>query len=603
MSYQILARKWRPQTFDELIGQEAIKRTLKNAVTSGHIAHAYLFSGPRGVGKTTIARILSKALNCEQGPTANPCCICENCLEIAQGRSMDVIEIDGASNNSVDNIRELRENIKYTTIRSKYKVYIIDEVHMLSISAFNALLKTLEEPPNHVVFIFATTELHKIPKTILSRCQYFEFSLISSKEIIRCLSSLAAKEGIVISEQGLSLIARIAGGSLRDAESLLDQVTSYCGQKILDDEIVEFLGLVKREDVFKLLLAIIKKDNKEVLICVENFVESGYDISYLYQEILQCIRDIIVLKTIGDDYVDELIDFKEEEKKELKSQLVNVFIDDLHQIFYLFTQEEQVLKRSGNPRIIFEVLLLRLTSLERLCSIEKILDGLGNLSSSLPSLPLPQGETKVSSLSENETSTTKISVKKNDGQQTIDDRQRMSVDETSMPGKDIKENRSTSTSLIFNNEEQQTKDQKQNDKQQIIGKDIIGQYWPDILLEIKEKKPALESVLKNTSLKVKDNGQLEFSCKKKYSFYLDQQESKEIIGSILSKYVGQRPLFCFAYEEEKLNDEVGNDDQSMKSAKRRAESRRKEIINEPIVKKALEIFKGEIVNVKHLQQG
>src|SRR5512147_734901 len=244
MSYQVLARKWRPQVFDDVVGQGHITRTLQNAITSGRLSHAFLFSGPRGVGKTTTARILAKALNCAEGPTPTPCGKCDSCIETAAGTSVDVIEIDGASNRGIEHIRELRETVRYAPVGGKYKVYVIDEVHMLTNEAFNALLKTLEEPPPHVLFIFATTEPQKIPATIHSRCQRYGFKRIALAEIVLKLKEIAGKEGIVVSDMGLGMIARAAEGSMRDSHSLLDQAVSYSGMEIGDEDLQATLGAV-----------------------------------------------------------------------------------------------------------------------------------------------------------------------------------------------------------------------------------------------------------------------------------------------------------------------------------------------------------------------
>ncbi|MCL1901723.1 MAG: DNA polymerase III subunit gamma/tau, partial [Firmicutes bacterium] len=247
MSYLVLARKFRPQNFDEVIGQEHISQTLKNAISENRIAHAYLFSGPRGCGKTTMARILAKALNCKNGPTANPCGVCENCVEIGKSANIDVLEIDGASNNGIDEIRALRENVKFSAANSKYKIYIIDEAHQITTQAFNALLKTLEEPPAHVVFILATTEQHKIPVTILSRCQRYRFKLISTKEIANAIKNIGQKEGFEIDDDALSIVVSASGGSMRDALSLLDQAVSSSVGKITGDYIRGLLGLLPKE--------------------------------------------------------------------------------------------------------------------------------------------------------------------------------------------------------------------------------------------------------------------------------------------------------------------------------------------------------------------
>ncbi|MEJ2068394.1 MAG: DNA polymerase III subunit gamma/tau, partial [Deltaproteobacteria bacterium] len=260
MSYLVIARKYRPKTFDEVVGQGHVSRTLKNAIKIGRIAHAYLFSGPRGVGKTTVARIMAKALNCENGPTPDPCNKCKMCTGINEGSVTDVYEIDGASNTGVDDIRELRDNVRYLPASGRYNIYIIDEVHMLSINAFNALLKILEEPPAHVIFIFATTEPHKIPVTILSRVQRFDFRRLSLAEITGSLSQIAKEEGIKITDGALIIISREAEGSMRDAQSLMDQVVGFAGKEVTEADVREVLGLTDRELLFRMAGALMKKD-------------------------------------------------------------------------------------------------------------------------------------------------------------------------------------------------------------------------------------------------------------------------------------------------------------------------------------------------------
>jgi DNA polymerase-3 subunit gamma/tau len=271
MSYLVLARKFRPGNFDEVIGQEHISKTIKNAILENRIAHAYLFSGPRGCGKTTMARILAKALNCKEGPTTDPCGVCENCVEIGKSSNIDVLEIDGASNNGVENIRELRENVKFTPSNSKYKIYIIDEAHQVSAQAFNALLKTLEEPPAHVIFILATTEQHKIPVTILSRCQRYRFKLIPSKEIASALKNIASKEGFEIEDEALSIVVGASGGSMRDALSLLDQAISSGSGKITGDYIRGLLGLLPKDVIAGVTADLAKCDIEKILNRKRNF--------------------------------------------------------------------------------------------------------------------------------------------------------------------------------------------------------------------------------------------------------------------------------------------------------------------------------------------
>jgi DNA polymerase III subunit gamma/tau len=294
VSYRVFARKYRPQTFEEVVGQEHITRTLQNAITSGRVAQAYLFVGPRGIGKTSTARILAKALNCVEGPTATPCGKCDACLEIAEGRSLDVLEIDGASNNGVENIRELRDNAAYSPARGPYKIYLIDEVHMLTPGAFNALLKTLEEPPEHVKFIFATTEGQKVPATITSRCQRFDLRRISAEAIRKHLLLIAKKEKILLEEAAAELIARGAEGGLRDAESMLDQCVAFCGDQVSSQDVMSVFGFTSREAVAALLERILNRDAAGGLTTVAEQSEAGKDLSRLLSDLIGQVRDLLI---------------------------------------------------------------------------------------------------------------------------------------------------------------------------------------------------------------------------------------------------------------------------------------------------------------------
>src|SRR5437867_4725136 len=286
MKYQVIARKFRPQVFDEVVGQKPIVQTLQNAIQMDRIGHAYLFSGPRGVGKTTTARILAKGLNCAQGPTATPCNACPSCLEIAAAQCLDVLEIDAASNTGVDNIRELRENARYAPSRDRFKIFIIDEVHMLSTSAFNALLKILEEPPSHVVFIMATTERHKLPATILSRCQQFVFRTISAPEIQAHLRQIADREGVQIDDRALGYVVRASEGSMRDAQSLLDQIISFSGQQVVDEDVRDVLGFIPNEILDETIDALAAHDPKALLRNIEIVVEQGLNIQQYIREFI-----------------------------------------------------------------------------------------------------------------------------------------------------------------------------------------------------------------------------------------------------------------------------------------------------------------------------
>ncbi|MDH5667588.1 MAG: DNA polymerase III subunit gamma/tau, partial [Nitrospira sp.] len=298
MDYQVSARKYRPGTFDDVIGQPHIVQTLLNAVSTKRIAHAYLFSGTRGVGKTTVARILAKALNCEQGPTGHPCNRCPNCQEIIQGSSVDVVEIDGASNTSVDDVREIRENVKFSPFRGQYRVYIIDEVHMLSNSAFNALLKTLEEPPGHVVFIFATTEIHKIPATILSRCQHYNFRRIAQTEIMTQLRHVAEQEQLTLEERSLVALARASEGSLRDALSLLDQAVAFGGKTIEHHDLEVLLGAVPHELVQGLINAVMAQNSPAALTVLASLLDQGHDLRAFCSNVVEQFRHLLVASVV-----------------------------------------------------------------------------------------------------------------------------------------------------------------------------------------------------------------------------------------------------------------------------------------------------------------
>jgi len=294
VSYRVFARKYRPQTFEEVVGQEHITRTLQNAISAGRVAQAYLFVGPRGIGKTSSARILAKALNCVQGPTPTPCGVCDSCREIADGRNLDVLEIDGASNNSVDNIRDLRDGAAYAPSRGPYKIYLIDEVHMLSSGAFNALLKTLEEPPEHVKFIFATTEGQKLPATITSRCQRFDLRRIPTIAISRHLMGIAEKENIQLEEAAADAIARAAEGGLRDAESMLDQAVAFCGDSIAQENVMEIFGFTPKEVTASFIEAILATDARKALDVIASQAESGRDLSRMLAEAIMHLRDLVV---------------------------------------------------------------------------------------------------------------------------------------------------------------------------------------------------------------------------------------------------------------------------------------------------------------------
>lgn len=361
MSYIVLARKYRPQTFNELIGQPHIKETLSNAITTNRLAHAYLFAGSRGTGKTTTARILAKCLNCLKGISISPCNECSSCREIAGGYSMDVLEIDGASNRGIDEIRELRERVKFLPAKAKYKVYIIDEVHMLTAEAFNALLKTLEEPPEHVIFIFATTEPHKVPQTILSRCQRFDFKRISVSEICKLLKKIAEQEKIEIDDSTLTIIAKAAEGSMRDAESILDQVVSFCGNKVSQKDVLTILGIIRQEILSTFCDAIIENDSKKIIKLLNDVVDEGINLSQLVRDIMAYLCNLLLIKTgCTPDFI---IHFTSDNIKLLEMQAKQFDQEQLLNFIEILQKANENMRIfPSQAKLILEVTLIRITT-------------------------------------------------------------------------------------------------------------------------------------------------------------------------------------------------------------------------------------------------
>jgi DNA polymerase-3 subunit gamma/tau len=375
MSYQVIARKWRPQKFDDVVGQQAVTRTLRNALSSGRIAQAFVFAGPRGVGKTTTARILARALSCERGPTADPCGVCDACVEIAEGRDMDVLEIDAATHTQVDNIREvIIAGLAIAPVRNRYKIFIIDEVHQLSAHSFNALLKSIEEPPPHVVFMMATTELDKIPETVLSRAQVYEFRTIGTKAIADQLRTIAAAERITIGDQSLQLIARDAEGSMRDAESKLDQVIAFTGAEVSADDVSAVLGLVGRDLLLDAVQAVADDDAPAAFVLAARAVERGYDLRAVCRELSRVVRDLVVLSVDPARISDPEI-AGEGERDRLKALAARFSREDLLRAFDLLTRAEADIRGASQPRYHLEMALLRWIYLRKLVPIEELLAG------------------------------------------------------------------------------------------------------------------------------------------------------------------------------------------------------------------------------------
>jgi DNA polymerase-3 subunit gamma/tau len=376
MAYQVLARKWRPQKFDDVVGQAAVTRTLRNAIASNRIAHAFVFAGQRGSGKTTTARILARALNCVNGPTVDPCGECDACVEIAQGRDMDVLEIDAASHTGIDNIREVViSGLSISPVRDRYKIFIIDEVHQLSTPSFNALLKSIEEPPAHVLFIMATTELHKIPDTILSRSQVFEFRAFPTRVIADHLKRMVKEEGIEVPDAALALIARAAEGSMRDAQSALDQVMAFAGQTITVNDVATVLGLVGRDLLFEVIEAVIAEDGPRAFAATDRAVESGHDLRLIIRELTKVVRDMMMVAVdparAGEG------DLAEGELERLTTLAKQFSREDLMRAFDLLAKAEQDIRTASHPRYHIEMLLMRWMHLRKLVPLMELLEGGG----------------------------------------------------------------------------------------------------------------------------------------------------------------------------------------------------------------------------------
>ena len=428
--HKALYRVYRPKNFSDVIGQEHIVRTLKNQIENNNVGHAYLFCGTRGTGKTSTAKIFSRAVNCTNLHNDEPCNECENCREILEDKTMDVVEIDAASNNSVDDIRELRENVKYSPAKAKYKVYIIDEVHMLSTGAFNALLKTLEEPPSYVIFILATTEPHKIPATILSRCQRFDFKRVTVKDISSRMRYICEKEGIEADEKALNLIARNSQGALRDALSILDQCISFEGNKISYNDVIELLGSVNIEQLFDLAESIIKEDTRKSLQILNDFIIWGKDVRNLVNDLIDHFRNLMVCKISND--LDEIISLPEETIDLLKQQAETIDTNNLIRILNILSEAQDGMKISSNPRVLMEVTMMKIAQPMFDESKEALIKRIENLEQKIES-----GNIKVNHISTNQT-VDNFNENNQQNNNTVEKQEDENIEYENLKGDDIK---------------------------------------------------------------------------------------------------------------------------------------------------------------------
>ncbi len=540
MSYLVLARKYRPQKFEEVIGQTHIARVLKNSIATKRIAHAFLFSGSRGVGKTTMARILAKAVNCKKGPTPQPCTDCTSCREIAEGRSLDVLEIDGASNRGIDEIRSLKENVKFAPSGNKYKVYIIDEVHMLTTDAFNALLKTLEEPPGHVIFILATTEPHKIPATILSRCQRFNFKLLSFNEIKKHLEFIVDKEKILIEQSALSLVAKQGAGSLRDALSVFEQVISLEGEEKKEEDIIALLGILPDEILSKFFDLIAGNSPRELLSFLKEIVTSGYDVHQLNAEVKQYFRDLLMAKIAGEESV--LFTEKSDKERESLNERKEVFsIERFLFIIELLSGAQERMKWSEDPQLVLEIALIKLS--RPYVEIDEIINKISVLQREISEI---SGET-----SEND------------------------------------ENNEEEKKCSFKEEKKETLKSEKTEKTEktTAEAEFLNTGWDEIIKEINLKKQSVGAFLSIAKIgKTEGNNYvLEFS--KEEMFYLKGVENNsKMIVKVIEKVTGKKAKITCIVNEKK-------EDSSMLPE----EKEEKEEIH-PYTQKVIDLFDGRITN-------
>jgi DNA polymerase-3 subunit gamma/tau len=553
MSYLVLARKYRPQTFDQVIKQDHVTRTLTNAISSGRVAHAILFSGPRGTGKTTVARILAKAMNCKDGPVPVPCNECRSCREITAGSAVDVFEIDGASNNSVDQIRELRENVKYMPAHSLYKIYIIDEVHMLSIAAFNALLKTLEEPPPHVMFVFATTEPRKIPITILSRCQRHDFRRIDVESISKHMGTLCSKEGVEIAVDSLGIIAREAGGSMRDGLSLLDHVISCTQGAITHKQILDILGVIDREVIFNLSAAILGGQLPKVLDILDAIYSAGHDMKKLYADLMEHFRNLLLVKMV--EKIDRLVDIPSHEIDLMCDQVKEVSRIFLNQILDLLFKEEVLILNSTQPRLAIEMVFIRMFQMKPVLPIDILIEKLDNLRKDIYE--------------------TRTDFRDTESKPVLKDTQEGPI-ETSGEVSGIAESIEPFTSAPYDPNE------------------TIDRVWERLLSTFSEKYPSLAANLKNSTIKSLSGHRLEIEVNGN-DFNINmvrRTKNSTIIKKVCSDFFGKdMEVIIAAKKIQTLEDQ---------DKKNHAERLKQEALCHPLVTDTIDIFNGNVVDVKLL---
>lgn len=570
MAYLVLARKYRPQTFEDVVKQDHVTLTLKNAIASNRMAHAVLFSGPRGTGKTTVARILAKAMNCEKGPAPVPCNNCKSCRDITSSGAVDVYEIDGASNNGVEQVRELRDNIKYMPAYSRYKIYIIDEVHMLSTAAFNALLKTLEEPPAHVLFIFATTEPHKIPLTILSRCRRHDFRRISIEAITDHLETICKKENFDIEKESLNLMAREAGGCMRDALSLLDQVMTCSEGGLVRDQILNIMGVIDRKLIFDLTDGILAADVPEILVVLDEIYDRGQDMKKLYSDLLEHFRNLLVVKLAKN--LDKLVDVPKHEMKMMADQVSRVTPSHVAQLFDILFREEPTMRFSAQPKMALEMALIRMCQIKPVLSIDEVIEKLDSLKNAVDSGSAIHVVPQVNSSQNPEDIS--IQGKLNESAKAIALEDEVLTEPYIMREKDVS--------------------QIESGEKYFDWKQPPEIIWEKIVKKVSEKHGILGAMLSKARLLNISEDQMEIESNDSGLQFSRISKNIDKIRKACRILLGKTPEIIIKANENTQKNHQNKFDQ---------ESRLKqEALNQPIVAEAIEIFNGQVIDVTILKE-
>ncbi len=532
MSHQAIYRKFRPKIFDDVLGQEHVTRTLKNQIMSQNIAHAYLFSGIRGTGKTSTAKIFARAVNCLNNHEGNPCNECEICISILDETNMDVIEMDAASNNGVDDIRELRDKVMFLPVKSKYKVYIIDEVHMLSKGAFNALLKTLEEPPEHLLFILATTEPQKIPATILSRCQRFDLKRINADIIVENMKKICNELEIKYEEKALKLIAANSEGAMRDAQSILDRCISFNSQ-VDYDTVINLLGTVNYQVVLEAVEAIVDKNIVKAMSLVDNILNSGKELTFFLDELIICFRNMLIIKTTNSS--DNLMRISEDETNEIKELNKKISVEEIVKIIEELSIAQSECKKALNPRVLLETKLIKMLHNVHYVNLDVLVERIENIESSINGKYQPKDAVKEPEGKENIERTKKTaSVKKTEKEDTLNREKIENIDE---------------------NKEEALANNQQNKSDQAIFDAIINE-WQSLLKEIRRENAGLQAIIRESKLTEVINKKAVFEFDPKFTFHINaanQPKNKEEFKEILSRFLNEKCEVEFITKKEIKN--------------------------------------------------